>query len=61
MTLHRAVDRASALYEREVALRDHARLLELNPARAKEARELFSRATKARRIRLALLRRWRLV
>ena len=61
MTLHRAVDRAAALYEREAALRDHARLLELDPARAEEARVLFGRASKARRIRLALLRRWRLV
>lgn len=60
MTLHQAVDRIAALYEREVALREQARRLELDPSRREEARETFRRASGLRRARHALLNRWHL-
>lgn len=61
MTLHKAVDQAARLYEDELLLRARAREVELVQSRSEEARRLFRRASAARRIRLALLRRWRLV
>lgn len=56
-----AVDRIAALYDREVALRTQARDLELDPSRTEEARRAFRRASAARRMRLTLLRRCRLL
>lgn len=51
------VDRIAALYDREVALREHARRLELEPTRREAARALFARANGLRKIRLELLKR----
>ena len=55
------VERIAALYDHEERLRTDARGLELDPYALEEARRLFRRASAARRLRLALLRRWRLL
>lgn len=61
MTLHQAVDRAAEMYEREVALREDARRIELVPSRREEARRAYRHAQRLHRMRLALLRRWKLI
>lgn len=58
------VDRFEALLrlrDAEERLRCEARSLELDPACTEEARRRFRRASAARRLRLALLRRWHLL
>lgn len=59
--LYDVVDRVAALYRLECELRTDGRLIELNPNRTEEARRRFRRASAARRLRLALLRRWHLL
>lgn len=60
-TLHQAVDRAAAMYEREAALRERARQVELVPSRREEARRAYRAASRLHRMRLALLRQWKLI
>lgn len=55
------VDRIATLYDRELQLRTEARQVELIPHRSEEARRLYRRASAARRVRLAMLRRWHLL
>lgn len=59
--LHATVETIASLYDREVELREQARAVELTPTRSVEARRLYLRASAARRMRLALLRRCRLI
>jgi hypothetical protein len=63
MTIHEAVDRAAELYDTEVALREAARRIELDPdpRRQEEARQTFRRADAAGAARRALLRQCRLI
>jgi hypothetical protein len=51
------LERALKLVEDEADVRQRARVLELDPASAKEAEDLFLRASGLRRARLALLER----
>lgn len=57
LTVRQATERAAALYDAEVALREAARRAELDPGRVDEARLTFLRASGLRRARLELLRR----
>jgi hypothetical protein len=59
--LTEAVDRIAGLYDLEEHLRGEGRRAELWPGQHEEARRLFRRASAARRLRLALLRRWHLL
>lgn len=55
------LQRAGWLMGHEARLRHDARQLELYPSLAKEARRLFRRASAARRLRMTLLRRCRVL
>jgi len=49
------IDQVIELRDREIALRERARLIELNPSRCEEARAIFAHASLLRRRRMALL------
>ena len=51
----RDIDRIVRLIEREVSLRQGARLIELDPANVETAREIFRQANSVREERIRLL------
>lgn len=58
--LHAAVDTIAELYDEEVVARENARRLEA-VGQDNQARDLFRKASRLRRLRLGMLRQWQLV